>query len=132
LYLDLCSRLREVVKKYSNEVIDVAATRPRGLVHSAIICIDVLAKSLDKNTPGWIDVLSGTVDEIVALCSTLSAALVKGGSKEINLELLTLQGSAYLCCGTICGAIGPRALSILSVCYFTFYLQSKAEADYRC
>jgi hypothetical protein len=42
--------------------------------------------------------------------------------EESYSELLKLQGSVFLSSGTICGVIGPKALSVLGVSTSTYYI----------
>lgn len=93
-----------------------------GLAQSALMCIDVLAKFLAKK-PDWVKDLERTLTEVMTLISSLAALTDpqtsnKSSSKlstESIAEYLKLQGSAFLCCGTLCGQLGPKSLSQLSV-----------------
>ena len=99
--------------------------RSIGLAQSALMCIDVLAKFLSRN-PEWVKDVMETLTEVLALITALTALTdVKGGSSsnskgpkislESTVEYLKLQGSAFLCSGTLCGQLGPKALAQLSV-----------------
>lgn len=99
---------------------DLAASS-RGLMQSGVMCIDVLAKSLGRESV-WSDVLVETLGELVSLSKSIVSIFdaAKSGSEE-SLEFLKLMGSLLLCCGSICSTIGPRCVSFLSVCFYPLF-----------
>ena len=108
-----------------------------GLSQSALMCIDVLVRHLGSGAKECLletleDVFSfATIaGEKIALISTLAPATHTAGKgkkkktepaaaagsapSSLATELLKLQGSSYLCCGTVCAVLGAPALPRLA------------------
>lgn len=117
LFLDLNESLRETVNQNlpiflntSEDASEQSKICSSGLVQSSLMCIDVLARHLGTSFE-WSTELTGTIAEIV----TWSAQLMNSSLQNQALECMKLLGSAFICGGAVCGALGPRSLSHLSV-----------------
>ena len=101
-----------------------------GLAQSAVLCIDILARSLGAAAPGqpcapeMLAALADTVLLATAIRAEVSAEdavldrAVGDASDEKEhwiADLLKLLGSTFLLCGTLFGAVGPKSLPHLAV-----------------
>jgi hypothetical protein len=94
---------------------ETTAMAARGLMQSAVMCVDVLAKALGEEAL-WADTLIEALQELNEGARSVSASLSNASKEsEANMDLLKLLGSIYLCCGTICACTGPRSVAFLSV-----------------
>ena len=131
LLLDLVGNLRQTI----NDVEPYLNNRSSdgslyiGLAQSALICIDLLSRSLG-NSAEWTAILVETLSQLSEFTSTLSSqtdgaqdSLKKRKRRDSktdsdlsppSLELMKLLGSAYLCIGSVCGSIGSQSLPFLS------------------
>ena len=116
--MDLCNRLRNMIKECTVSISsedEATAIAARGLMQSAVMCVDVLAKALGQEAM-WSDTLVETLEELNESARSVSVTLLTTSKEsEANMDLLKLLGSIYLCCGTICACTGPRAVALLSV-----------------
>ena len=117
LYFDLFCRLRDIFRQCSSSLTDKAAPALKksiGLMHSTVICLDVISKAMGRG-PQWIDMLDEIFRDIVQNAVEIDQQLKSdGGSRaELWTDLLKLQSSIFLSTGTLCGILGARSLSSL-------------------
>lgn len=90
------------------------------MIQSALLCLDMLVRSLGKQA-SWNEALTSVmsdmmhVTEAVVAAASNAFAMKKWDLKSNEVEYVKLLGSVYLCCGTITSAIRVLALPFLAV-----------------
>lgn len=122
LYLDLCSRLRAIIKsnlsKLFDEKKDAGATPSSGTLslpyaQSALLAIDVLVLKLGK-TPQWqtvvMDILGEYLSYFDKVYDLVGLRSQSGHYQQKALESRKFLGSLLLSCSSLCMALNAAAL----------------------
>jgi hypothetical protein len=96
-----------------------------GLTQSAILCIDVITRSISFSNSEWIENVLTALGSLLELAQTIynelqavSVSSLTQALSERYQGLMKLLGSVYLCCGTLARSAGPRTLTYLTVSSF--------------